>query len=129
LPYSEYMGDLFGTVLVTPKALLASNPDVVRRFTGALLRGLVYGLEHPEEAGVFLHNAEPAQDAALGAEEMRLMRAYALPGRGERVGSLNPPRVERAIALLRSVGLIPASGLTGELLVRFDLLDQAPVVA
>lgn len=127
LPYSTYISDLYGTVLVTPKALVEHDPDLVRRFTGALLRGLAYAIEHPDEAGQILHRAAPTQDPAVAAQEMTLMRPYALPARGASVGVLDPSRVARCIAVLQSLALIPP-GLTGEQLVRFDLLGAAPKV-
>lgn len=128
LPYSTYLADLFGTVLVTPTTVIERDPDLVRRFTGALLKGLLYALDHPDEAGRILHAAVPAQDAAVTAAEMTLMRPYALPGVGATVGVLDLPRVARTIALLQSNSLFP-SGLTPEQIVRTDLLGAAPVVA
>ena len=65
LPYSTYISDLYGTVLVTPKSIVERDPDLVRRFTGALLRGLAYAIDHPEEAGQILQRASPAQDPVL----------------------------------------------------------------
>jgi NitT/TauT family transport system substrate-binding protein len=128
LPYSTYLTDLFGTVLVASKSLIDRDPDLVRRFTGALLKGLVYALDHPDEAGAILHQAEPATDAAVTAAEMTLMRPYALPGRGVAVGVLEPPRVARTIALLQSAGMF-TDAFTPEQIVRTDLLGAAPVMS
>ena len=40
LPYSEYLTDLYGVVLYTATETATENPDLVRRFTSALMRGL-----------------------------------------------------------------------------------------
>jgi NitT/TauT family transport system substrate-binding protein len=125
LPYSSYIGDLFGTVLVAPKKLIDGHPDLVRRFTGALLRGLQYALEHPDQAGQILKKAQPTQDAQVAAREMELMRPYALPAHGEVIGIMAPNRIARTIATLQSLSLIP-EGLTPEQIVRPDLLGTAP---
>ncbi|WP_432837711.1 ABC transporter substrate-binding protein [Dactylosporangium sp. CA-092794] len=128
LPYSTYLNDLFGTVLVTPKALIEKQPDQVRRFTGALMQGLLYAVDHPEEAGDILHKSEPTQDPAVAAAELKLMRPYVLPTKGATIGVLEPSRVARTIALLQSAGLFTAP-LTAEQIVRGDLLGTAPAAA
>jgi NitT/TauT family transport system substrate-binding protein len=125
LPYSQYISDLFGTVLVTPTKVADGNPDLVRRFTGALMRGLQYTIEHPDEAGRILHEAEPTQDPALAAKEIALMQPYVRPSTGAQIGALDRARVARTIAVLQSLSLIPA-GLTADQLVRTDLLGNAP---
>jgi NitT/TauT family transport system substrate-binding protein len=127
LTYSEFLADLFGTVLVTPKKLIESNPDLVKRFNGALMRGLQYAVEHPEEAGQILKQDQPTQDADIAKQEVTLMKQYALPNPGLTVGVMDPARVAKTIALLQSTELIPA-GLKPEDIVKFDLLGDAPKV-
>jgi NitT/TauT family transport system substrate-binding protein len=126
LPYSTYLADLFGTVLVTPKSVIDRDPELVRRFCGALLKGLVYALDNPDEAGAIMRRAVPESDAAVTAAEMTLMRPYALPGVGVPVGVLELPRVARTIALLQALGLY-STAFTPEQIVRPDLLGAAPV--
>ena len=128
LTYSEFLADLFGTVLVTPKKLLESNPDLVRRFNGALMRGVQYAVEHPEEAGQILKQDQPTQDADIAKQEAALMKQYCLPNPGVQVGVLDPARVAKTIALLQSTDLIPA-GLKPEDIVKFDMLGDAPKAA
>ncbi|WP_213457308.1 ABC transporter substrate-binding protein [Rhizomonospora bruguierae] len=63
LPYNTYMTDLYGNVLVTTKALLRKDPDLVQRFTRALLRGLTYAVQNDNtaaECGTATHKAVPA---------------------------------------------------------------------
>jgi NitT/TauT family transport system substrate-binding protein len=73
LPYSDYLTDLYGNVLVTPTTLTTRSPDLVRRFSTALMKGLAYTIAHPDEAGQILHQAQPTTDAATAAAEVRLM--------------------------------------------------------
>jgi NitT/TauT family transport system substrate-binding protein len=111
LPYSDYIGDLPGNVLVTQAGLTARDPDLVRRFTLALMRGLAYAIAHPDEAGQILHQAQPTSDPITAAAELRLMDAYVTSAStGVPVGALTGSRVARGIAILQSSGLIP-SGL------------------
>lgn len=119
LPYSDYLDDLYGNVLVTSSDLAAGQPDLVRRFSAALLRGLRYAVDHPEESARILHTAVATTDPETAAEELRLMKAYvgvSLPNRP--LGSFDPVRVARGIALIQSLGLIPTA-FTPEHLVDF----------
>jgi NitT/TauT family transport system substrate-binding protein len=108
LPYSTYVSDAYGNVLVTPTSLIAKNRGLVARFTTAYLQGLAYAVAHPDEAGRILHRAVPTTAAVTAAAELRLMAPYVTTNNTP-VGSFDRVRVQRAIALVRSLGLIPAS--------------------
>jgi NitT/TauT family transport system substrate-binding protein len=114
LPYSDYIGDLPGNVLITQTALNAGRPDVVHRFTTATMKGLAYAIAHPAEAGRILHQAQPTSDPSTAAAELTLMASYVnSASTGFPVGALNSPRIARGIAILAGSGLIP-SGLAPE---------------
>jgi len=113
LPYSDYLADLPGNALWTSGDLLRGNPGLVERFRTALLKGLRYALDHPDEAGVILARANPAADPRLAAQELVLMRPYA---EAEPLGRIDGARIARAIAILQAAGAVPA-GLTPERLV------------
>lgn len=119
LPYSDVLTDLYGNALLASTKLLREDPDLVRRFAGALLAGLVYAIEHPEEAGQILRKYVPTADPATAAAEVELMQPY-VRANGQ-VGVLDGARVARAIAILRGTGIV-----TGELptadLVAFDFV-------
>ena len=121
LPYSNFLGDLYGNVLVTRTDLLNTRPELVQRFTGALLRGLDYAVAHPEEAGQILHKAVPTTDAVTAAAELILLRAYV----GTQPGRFDAPKVRRGIALLQGLGLF-SSGFDPEQLVSFDTAAVSP---
>jgi NitT/TauT family transport system substrate-binding protein len=111
LPYSEYASDLFGTFLVASKTTIDSKPDLVHRFNVGLMKGIAYMSEHPDEAGEILNKAVPASAAKVAASEVRLMTPY-LTSRGggqEPLGRIDPARMAKSIALIRSLGLIPDS--------------------
>jgi NitT/TauT family transport system substrate-binding protein len=98
LPYGDYMSDLYGNVVVTRTG---TDPALQRRFTRALLRGLRYAVDHPEEAGQIIHAAAPTTPAEGAAAELRLLKPY--------VGSpqASPELVARSSALLQGIGMIP----------------------
>jgi NitT/TauT family transport system substrate-binding protein len=103
LPYSDFVSDLYGNVIVTTKTLAAQRPDLVRRFTGALLQGLAYTVAHPQESAAILHAAVPTTDAATAQAEMQLMGPYV----GQPAGVFDRDTVARSIALVQAIGLIP----------------------
>lgn len=121
LPYSDVIADLYGNALIAPTSLIDEDPDLVRRFSQALLDGLVYAIDHPDETGAILHKHVPGADPVLAAQETLLMQPYILSG--ARPGVLDPNRIARAIAVLTGAGVIPA-GLTPEQVVAFELAPR-----
>jgi NitT/TauT family transport system substrate-binding protein len=124
LPYSTYMADPYGNALVTAAKLIDTNPDLVRRFSGALLKGLEYAVANPEESGRILHAAMPASNPDTAAAELRLLNNYV--GRspsGAPVGVFEPAKVSRGIALMQSLGQFP-SAFPVDRLVWFDAVPN-----
>jgi NitT/TauT family transport system substrate-binding protein len=107
LPYAHAMPDLYGDALVAPKRLLHDHPDLARRFTGALLRGLVHALDNPQEAEQVLREAGVPYPQTASAE-LELMRGYVYGGLipGEQVGFIEEVRAVRGMALLTAAGLV-----------------------
>jgi NitT/TauT family transport system substrate-binding protein len=125
LPYSDYLADPYGSVLITTTKMINTNPDLVKRFTTALMKGLEYAVNNPTEAGDILHAAVPQTVAAPAAQELTLMKQYVLgTDAGKPVGSFDQARVARAIASLQSLNLFPA-GLTPDKVIAFDLTPKA----
>ncbi|MEV6928940.1 ABC transporter substrate-binding protein [Dactylosporangium sp. NPDC051485] len=122
LPYSKYLGDLYGNGIITTSKLAKENPDLARRFRDASLKALKYTIEHPDEAAQILKKAQPAADITAAVGEITLMTPYV--GSGGTLGSMDQQRVARAIATLQAGGLIPA-GLTPDAVVDFDLTPKA----
>ncbi len=126
LPYSDYLTDLYGNVLAIPAG---RRPDIVTRFRDAVLRGLLYAIEHPAEAGQIFAKYQPLYKPAVAEAETALMAAYVRSDRaGVPAGALEPQRVMRSIALLQAAGAVPA-GITPEQVVSFDLTPGATPTA
>jgi NitT/TauT family transport system substrate-binding protein len=123
LPYSDYLRDLFGNALITSDEIVTKNPDLAKRYRDALLKGLQYTIEHPEEAADILIKDQPkaAKPAAVG--EITSMTPYVKTPSGA-IGVVDEAKVNRAIAILQGSGLMPA-GLTADKVVAFDLTPKA----
>jgi NitT/TauT family transport system substrate-binding protein len=122
LPYSKYLGDLYGNGIITTSKIAKENPDLAKRFRDASLKALAYTIAHPDEAAQILKKAQPAADITAAVGEITLMTPYV--GTGSAVGVLDQERVARAIATLQAGGLIPA-GLTPDAVVDFALAPKA----
>ncbi|MEU7873683.1 ABC transporter substrate-binding protein [Dactylosporangium sp. NPDC049140] len=122
LPYSKYLGDLYGNGIITTSKIAKENPDLARRFRDASLKALKYTIEHPDEAAQILKKAQPAADVTAAVGEITLMTPYVTSGSG--IGVMEQERVARAIATLQGSGLIPA-GLTPDAVVDFSLTPKA----
>lgn len=117
LPYSDVMSDLYGNVVVSRVGVA---PDLQRRFVRALWRGLRYAVDHPDEAGEILHSAVPTTDAAVAADELRLLRSYVSTPQA------TPEMVAKSIALMQSIGRIPAGDLKPERVFDFGITTAVP---
>jgi NitT/TauT family transport system substrate-binding protein len=124
LPYSDFLRDLFGNAIITTPAMLEKDPELVRRFTAALLKGLQYTVDHPEEAAAILNKAKPTYAVGSGVGEIKAMSPYVPPAGGAPVGAMDEQRVARTIALMQDAGLIPA-GLTPDKVVDFDFVPKS----
>jgi NitT/TauT family transport system substrate-binding protein len=125
LPYSDVMNDLYGNVLVTSTKIAKEKPEMVKRFTAALVKGLAYSIDNPKESGEILQRNVPAAVAAPAAAECELMAAFVRPaGSAAAVGSIDTARVARSIEILQGAGAIPA-GLTPDQLIDSSLVPAS----
>lgn len=120
LPYSDYLPELYGIVIVTTPTIADEQPELVERFVGALLRGLEHSLDHPDEAGQILASRFEEIDPAVAAAELQIMDSYSRIA-GTPLGEVDDVRVARSIALLEAIGAIPA-GMVARDIVDFDLV-------
>jgi NitT/TauT family transport system substrate-binding protein len=125
LPYSDYLQDLYGNVLITSQEYAKANPEKVKKFTGALLKGLEDSIANPAEAGEILKKYVATANPQAAAAELTLMGPFVRSeASGVPVGALDSQRVARSIAILQGSGQIGA-GLTPEKVIDFSLVPQA----
>ncbi|MFI5911017.1 ABC transporter substrate-binding protein [Dactylosporangium sp. NPDC051541] len=122
LPYSKFLGDLYGNGIITTAKIAKENPDLAKRFRDASLKALKYTIEHPDEAAQILKKAQPAADITAAVGEITLMTPYVTSGSA--IGAMDQERVARAIATLQASELIPA-GLTPDSIVDFAITPKA----
>ncbi|WP_067179470.1 ABC transporter substrate-binding protein [Microtetraspora niveoalba] len=122
LPYGDALPDLYGNALLTSAKLAKEKPELVGKFTAALMKGLEYSVAHPEETGEILKKNQPTQDPAVAAAEVRAMAPY-VPSADGKVGVVDRARVETNIRLLTEAGAITA-GVTPDQVVDFAVTPR-----
>lgn len=120
LPYSDVLTDLYGNVIVATDKTIKEKPELVRAFREAALRGLVYAIEHPDEAGQIFNKHQNAYKAEVAAAETRLMTEYVRADGSDQVGALDSARVARTLALLQSLKQVQP-GIKPEDVVDFSI--------
>lgn len=101
--YNDYGLDLYGNALIVRRDFLAANPEVVRGFVAAYLRGLKDTLADPEAAlaVVTAYADDELFDTAIEAERMQIAieRLYTGPETATLgLGGVAPERLEATIA-------------------------------
>lgn len=98
----DLLPDLYGAVLIAQSDWLQAdkNRDLAKRFRGALVRGLQYAVDNPDEAGKILASAVKGADPIAAAAELRLMKLYVSSD------PLDATRMAKSAALLKSLQLI-----------------------
>ncbi|MGS2613731.1 ABC transporter substrate-binding protein [Micromonospora sp. LZ34] len=125
LPYSNVMQDLYGNVLITSAKIAKEKPDMVKRFTAALLKGLEYSLANPKEAAELLKKNVDATNVDAAAAELQLMAGYVRSSNsGTALGTLDSGRVAKSIAILQGAGSLKQN-LTPDQIIDFNLAPKA----
>lgn len=125
LPYSNVMQDLYGNVLITSSRIAKEKPDMVKRFSAALMKGLEHALTNPQEAGDILKKNVDASNPAAAAAELRLMAGYVRSSNsGTQIGTLDSGRVAKSIAILQGAGSLKQN-ITPDQIIDFDLAPKA----
>jgi len=125
LPYSDYLQDLYGNVLITSSGYAKDNPEKVKKFSAALLKGLSDSIDNPADAGKIMQKYIQTANPQGVAAELTLMAPYVRSAAaGIPVGALDAERVARSIAILQGSGQIDP-GLKPEQVISFDLVPKA----
>ncbi|MGW0333359.1 ABC transporter substrate-binding protein [Streptomyces sp. NPDC003011] len=125
LPFSAYLPESYGAAVTTTTKIATEDPDLVERFTTALLKGMRDVIEHPQEAARLMHDRHPTVDEETAAAEIELVGAAVRPKEdGAPIGTMDRARVAGAIRTLVDAGAV-RPGLKPEQLVSFDLVPKS----
>ncbi|MCX4973665.1 ABC transporter substrate-binding protein [Streptomyces sp. NBC_00620] len=125
LPFGEYLTESYGAAITTTTKIAEDDPDLVKRFTGALFKGMRYAIDHPDEAAALMAEKFPTLNKETAAAEIELVGTAVQPKEdGAPIGTMDRERVAGAIKALEDAGAVKP-GLTPEKLVSFDLVPKS----
>ena len=127
LPYGKLLPDLYGNAIITRTDLAKDHPDQVKKFTGALLKGLQDTYDDPAAAAAILKKYVPQTDLTVATEELKIMKEYIKPdGFTGPLGAVDLNRVKTVITLLDDAKAIqPAGSVKPEDVVTLNLAPKA----
>ena len=117
-------------VIFSSNDYIAKNPEIVRRFVHATLKGWTdYLTGDPTPANALLKKLRPDLPDDFFAYSIKAMKDYQLvlgdPRRDERMGQLTSERLERQIKLLQEVGVLDKSVATKDVVTFKFLPDES----
>jgi NitT/TauT family transport system substrate-binding protein len=99
LAYSDAGLDYYGSGIVTMESTLQSNPDLVKRFIAATLRGLKDAIASPQQAGEIMHKYHREVDEGVARDEtIKVGQLATVPGAA--IGSIDPARLQRTVDIV-----------------------------
>ncbi len=101
--FSDYGMNFYSNGLVASESTIADNPELVRRFVRAILKGFQYTFDHKEEAVQILqkyHREVEDQDIAI--QEINLVQDLVMSdeARAHEIGYFDQAKVESTIKLI-----------------------------
>lgn len=100
LPFSDVGMDAYAQALTTSEKVIAAGPDLARRVSTAVIRGLKDATANPQEAGKILNGYYREIDATIAAGETEILSDLArLPGVD--LGTIQADRMAKTIDLVK----------------------------
>jgi NitT/TauT family transport system substrate-binding protein len=101
LTYSDAGLDFYSNGIIASDTTINSNPDLVKRFVSATLKGLSYAIKNPQEAAEIMKKFHRELDVELGAAELvKVGQLAVLPN--SPLGKLDAARAQKTIDVVGS---------------------------
>ncbi|MFB6722475.1 ABC transporter substrate-binding protein [Kribbella sp. NPDC056345] len=125
LPFGKALPQLYGNAILTRSDLAKDNPDQVKKFTAALLKGLDDTMKDPAAAAEILKKHVPTTDVGVATQELELMKPYTLPvNSADPLGAVDTARVQKVLDTLVDANQLTKGGLAPGDLVTVDLAPK-----
>ncbi len=99
LAYKDAGLDYYGNGLVATEQTIKENPDLLKAFVRATLKGMRDAFANPAEAGAILNKYQKQISPEVGQGETELVKELAeVPGR--KLGSIDEGRIKRTIEIM-----------------------------
>jgi NitT/TauT family transport system substrate-binding protein len=122
--------DIYANGIGVTEAFMQKNPEVVRGFVRAALRGWKDALANPEEAARIQVQFVKALDPGIIVEELRIVRRLAVVPDTEKdgLGAMNRDKMRRSVEFINNNVEVAGRKLTVEDIYRDGYLPKPPVL-
>jgi NitT/TauT family transport system substrate-binding protein len=106
--FADYGLDLYGDAIFVSNGMIEKEPETIRKFMTATLKGNRYAFDHPEEAIEILRKTNPEVDTDVGLKELLDTRDLALTDEvaAHGYGYIDPVRMTKTISIVNDyIGL------------------------
>jgi NitT/TauT family transport system substrate-binding protein len=126
----DYGLDIYSNSIGTTEEYLTKNPDVVKKFVRAALRGWQYALAHPQEAAQIELQYVKALNPDIIAEELDILKRVAITPDVEKngFGTVSMDKMKRTVDFMNKNVEIAGDKLTAEQIYRPGFLPAQPVL-
>lgn len=101
--FAKYNFPIYANGIIVREDTLASNPDLVRRFADAIVKGYQYTFDHPTEACNIMHKYNPDIDQDVCEGEVALVQDLVMTdeAKANGIGYMDEARVQATIDIMR----------------------------
>lgn len=99
LAYRDVGLDYYGNGIIASEELIAKEPDTVRRFVAATLRGMADAFVDPAMAGRTIAHYQQQIKPEIGAAEIEQVRALAVDA-GRKLGAIDPAKIVATVRVI-----------------------------
>jgi NitT/TauT family transport system substrate-binding protein len=126
----DFRLDIYSNSIGTTEEYLTKNPDVVKKFVRAALRGWQYALAHPQEAAQIQLQYVKALNPDIIAEELEILKRVAITPDVEKngFGTASMDKMKRTVDFMNKNVEIAGDKLTAEQIYRPGFLPDKPVL-
>jgi NitT/TauT family transport system substrate-binding protein len=104
MSYADHGLNFYGNALIANDDTIKSNPDLVRRFVAATIKGYDYAINHLDEAVAIFGKYQREPAAAQAKEELELVKDLVLSpeAKARGIGAVDPKKAQTTIDLVTS---------------------------
>lgn len=101
--YADHNFRFYANGIITTDDMIEKKPDLVRRFVAAIVEGVKYTFDHPEESCQLLRKHAPSVDQDICLTEVGLVKDLAITEEQQAhgIGYMSTEGVQKTIAVLK----------------------------
>src|SRR5262249_44340511 len=125
----DYGLEIYANSIGVSEDFLAKNPEIVKKFVRAALKGWKDALADPEEAARIEIQYVKALDPQIVVEEIQILKRIAITPDVEKngFGHIQPDRMKNTVDFIKNNSEVAGEKLTAEKIFRPGSLPEVPI--